>query len=164
MLHHKGISAFQNKIMKILSVLFLSVFLMSCSSKKRSENLDKNELKITTAKAINLIRQKDYAGFKSMFAPEIAKDIPPEQMNKLVDQLNDFLRRKEFPDAENIVFEESENLVNNDTVTVNNIIYKFDNPAHSLHSYSRYITFTFMPKYGSDKLCGVHLMDDKPYP
>jgi hypothetical protein len=148
-----------NKI-KFLITLLLSTFLVYCSSKTGSTNLDEKELKVTTSKAINLIKEKDYVRFKELFAPQIVKDIPDEQLNKLVDQINSFLARKEFPDEENIVFESYKSLIDNDSVVVNDIIYKFDNPAHSLHSYSRAISFSFLPKYGAGKLCGVHLTDD----
>jgi len=145
---------------KFFSLFFLSFFLLSCSTKTESENLNEKDLKKTTNKAINLIKQKDYSGFRNLFAPKIAKDISNIQMNKLVDQLNSFLARKEFPDEENIVFESYKSLIGSDSVLINDIIYKFDNPSHSLHSYSRSINFSFIPKYGPDKLCGVHLTDD----
>ncbi|MBC7937268.1 MAG: hypothetical protein H7Y86_18135 [Rhizobacter sp.] len=142
------------------ALLFLLLGLLYCSPNSDSGNLKENDLKKTTGKAIDMIRRKDYEQFKKLFAPEIAKDIPAEQLNKLVDQVNAFLLRKEFPDDENIVFESYKTFINKDSVVVNDIIYKFDNPVHSLHSYSRSITFSFLPKYGPNKLCGLHITDD----
>lgn len=145
---------------RIVALIFLPICFAFCSLKTDLENLNEKDLRTTASKAIDVIKNKDYEQFKKLFAPDIAKNISEEQMNKLVNQINSFLGRKQFPDDENIVFSSYKSLINNDSVTVNAIIYKFDNPARSLHSYSRAITFNFLPKYGAHKLCGVILTDD----
>jgi hypothetical protein len=144
------------KISRIATILF-AAFLISCSSQG---NLKEKDLRATTAKSIGLIKEKNYPAFRAMFAPEIAKDIPEKQMNDLVDQINAFLARKEFPDEANIVLMQNSYPYNGDTVHTSDIIYKFDNPAHSINSYSRALRFSFIKEYGSDKLAGVNLTDD----
>lgn len=145
---------------RFFMLFILCIYFICCSPKGNSDNLNENDLKRTTSRAINVIKQKNYKEFRLLFAPEIAKDISDDQMNKLVDQISSFLNRKAFPDDQNIVFECYKSFINNDSLVVNDIIYKFDNPTHSLHSYARSITFSFLPKYGPGKLCGVHITDD----
>jgi hypothetical protein len=132
---------------------------MACSSKGKNQ-MNKEALEKTANKTFDYIRKKDYQQVRALFAPAIATTISNNELNKLTDQINNLVSRTAFPDAENIVMDAYKILYNNDSVMVYSLIYKFDNPSHSIHSYARAVKFNFLEQYGSEQLSGMHLSDD----
>lgn len=152
--------------MKHLNLLLLSIFsLLSivCNGQDgrsitlnnyRSEILSENEMIETTKKAIVLIQNNSYKGFKDIFALDISQNIPDEQIKNIVDKINMLFKMEGIPtDYEDIIPSLKLTINGNDSIFINQITYNYKS--------SKILTFSFLKKYGTQKIAGVFL-NQKP--
>jgi len=121
----------------------------------KSEILPEKEMRETTDKAVKLIQAKNYLAFKDLFAPEIAKGISDQQINSLVDKIDELFIARGVPTGdENILPALNATMNGSDTVFINNIMYNFKQLPNETSSLV--LTFSFLKKYGTGYLVGVH--------
>lgn len=154
---------------KLICFLILSLTFYSCEGQtkenKKSQNkndvsnyqneiLSEDEMRVTADKAISLIQNKKYTEFKQLIVDDIAKNIPEQQIIQIVDQINGVLKIEGIPKGnDNILPSLNATLNGNDTIFVNNIMYNFKPVKNS----QKVLTFSFLKKYGTDKIVGVNL-------
>ncbi|HCA05802.1 hypothetical protein [Chryseobacterium sp.] len=116
----------------------------------KSEILSEDEMLITTGKALQLIQENKPADFKNLFAPDIRKTITDSQIVQLTEQLNSLFKNEKIPTDKRDILPSLQVTGNNkDTLFVNNINYNFKS--------SKTLIFSFLKKYGTKELAGVHL-------
>lgn len=154
---------------KTICLLFLSFVFYSCDgqikeipkhqnkndiSNYQNEILAEDEMRVTTDKAVSLIQNKDYTKFKKLIVDDIAKNISEQQIIQIVDQINGIFRTEGIPIGnENILPSLNATLNGNDTIFVNNIMYNFK----PINNNQKVLTFSFLKKYGTNKIVGVNL-------
>lgn len=124
----------------------------------KAEILSEDEMRVTTDNAVKLIQNKNYTDFKNLFAQEIAKNISDEQITQLVDQIN-ILFQKEgvLTGNDNILPSLNATANGGDTLFVNNIMYNFEPFSDGANSFQHVLLFSFLKKYGTQKLVGVNV-------
>ncbi len=151
-------------------IFFFSVLLSFCNGQilnsqnrqdianYQSEILPENEMRITTDKAIKLIREKKYTDFKNLLAKEVTQKISDQQITQIVDQINLFLDKTGVPTGNDKIIPALSATVNGqDTLFINNIMYKLRPPSDEDNSDQYMLIFSFLKKYGTKKLVGVNL-------
>ena len=115
-------------------------------------------MRTTTDKAVKLIQSKNYNEFKKLFADDIIKSIPDQKITQLVDQVHLLFESEGVPTGnENILPTLSASINGQDTVFVNKILYNFKPIPDGTGSSQKVLTFSFLKKYGTKKLVGVHI-------
>lgn len=127
-------------------------------SNYQNEILSEDEMRVTTDKAISLIQNKNYYEFKQLIVEDISKNISEQQIIQIVDQINQVLKSEGVPTGnDNILPSLKATLSGKDTIFVNNIIYNFK-PISNVGNFSqKVLTFSFLKKYGTNKIVGVSL-------
>ena len=160
---------YRNTMLKIIYLIIIIFTFQSCNgqTKESSKNQNKNdisnyqneilpeeEMRVTTDKAVLLIQQKKYTEFKQLIVDDIAKNISEQQITQLVDQINEIFKTEGVPTGnDNIIPSLNATLNGKDTIFVNNIMYNFKPSNNS----QKVLTFSFLKKYGTDKIVGVNL-------
>lgn len=158
-----------NVMQKLICFLILCLTFYSCEgqTKESPKNQDKNEIsnyqneilpedemRVTTEKAVTLIQNNKYAEFKELIVDDIAKNISEQQIIQIVDQINEIFKTEGVPTGnDNILPSLNATLNGNDTIFVNNIMYNFK----PVNNAQKVLTFSFLKKYGTDKIVGVNL-------
>lgn len=159
-----------NRLTLILT-LFIGLMLTSCKGQTqkateernnidnyKSQILSEDEMRITTDKAVKLIQDKNYKELKNLFAQDIAQNISDQQIVQLIDQINILFQQNGVPMGnENILPSLNATLIGKDTVFVNNIMYNFKPFSDGKNSYQYVLLFSFLKKYGTQKLAGVNI-------
>ena len=115
-------------------------------------------MRLTTDKAVKLIQVKNYEEVKKLFADDISKNISASQITQLVDQIHLLFKNEGLPVGhENILPALNASMNGNDTVFVNNIMYNFKPISDGTNSSQKVLTFSFLKKYGTQKLVGINL-------
>ncbi len=149
------------------SILCLTFYSCEGQTKQNPKNQDKNdisnyqteilpeeEMRVTTDKAVLLIQNKKYTEFKQLIATDVAKNISEQQIIQIVDQINEIFKTEGIPTGnENILPALNATLNGNDTIFVNKIMYNFK----PINNNQKVLTFSFLKKYGTDKIVGVNL-------
>lgn len=124
----------------------------------RSEILSEDEMRVTTDKAVKLIQEKNYKGFKSLFTPDLAQTISDQQITTLVDQINILFQKEGVPTGnDNILPSLNITAFNGDTIFVNEIMYNFKPILEGKTSYQYVLSFSFIKNYGTQKIVGVNV-------
>ncbi len=124
----------------------------------KSEILSEDAMRVTTQEAVKLIQDKNYADFKHLFAPDLAQQISDQQIKQLVDQINILFQKEGVPAGnDNIIAALNATVNNGDTLFVNNIMYNFKPFSDGKSSYQYVLVFSFLKKYGTQKLAGVNV-------
>jgi len=127
-------------------------------SNYQNEILSEDEMRITTDKAVKLIQNKNYKEFKNLFAEDIAKNVSDQQIIQLVDQINILFQKEGVPSGNDNILPSLNATVNNgDTLFVNNIMYNFKPFSDGQKSYQYVLLFSFLKKYGTQKLVGTNV-------
>ena len=123
-------------------------------SNYQSEILPEEEMRVTTDKAVIFIQNKNYAEFKQLIVDDVAKNISEQQIIQIVDLINEQFKMEGVPTGnENILPSLKMAFDGNDTIFVNTIMYNFK----PINNERKILTFSFLKKYGTDKIIGVHL-------
>src|SRR5690606_14541568 len=123
-------------------------------SNYQTEILPEEEMRVTTDKAVLLIQNKKYTEFKQLIVDDVAKNISEQQIFQIVDQINEIFKTEGVPTGnENILPALNATLNGNDTIFVNKIMYNFK----PINNNQKVLTFSFLKKYGTDKIVGVNL-------
>lgn len=143
-------------------LLFLILFSISCNvqsqnfDKYRDEILSEDEMRITTDKAVKLIQNKDYKGFRKLFVPEFIQNFSEEQLIYTVNQIHFLFEEEGIPSGnDNILPSLNASINGNDTIFVNNILYKFKPYTEAENPFQRVLLFSFLKKHGTDQLVGI---------
>ena len=157
-----------NKLLFLLTIIGLT--LSSCNGQTqtkadknsidnyKTEILPETEMRITTDKAVKLIQNKNYDELKKMFADDISKNISDQQIIQLVDQINLLFKNEGIPTGnENILPALNASMNGKDTIFVNNIMYNFKPISDGTNSSQKVLTFSFLKKYGTQKLVGANV-------
>ncbi len=161
------------KIYFLLSTFIVGLNLSYCNGqtqsatdKKRIDNykseiLPESEMRVTTDKAVKLIQSKNYNELKNLFADDISKNISDLQIIQLVDQISSLFQSEGVPEGnENILPALSASVNGKDTVFVNNIMYNFKPISDGTSLSQKVLTFSFLKKYGTQKLVGINAKAD----
>ena len=124
----------------------------------KTEILSEDEMRLTTDKAVELIQRKNYDEVKKLFAYDISKNISTQQITHLVDQINLLFENAGVPTGnENILPALNATVNGKDTVFLNNIMYNFKPISDGTNSSQKVLTFSFLKKYGTQKLVGINI-------
>jgi len=124
----------------------------------KSEILVEDEMRLTTDKAVELIQSKNYSELKNLFADDISKNISAQQLTQLVDQIELLFKHEGVPTGnENILPALNASMNGKDTIFVNNIMYNFKPLLEGTNSSQKVLTFSFLKKYGTQKLAGINV-------
>lgn len=124
----------------------------------KTEILSEDEMRITADKAVKLIQDKNYKDFKNLFVQDIAKNISDQQITQLVDQINILFQKGGVPIGNDNILSSLNATVNGgDTLFVNNIMYNFKPFSDGQNSFQYVLLFSFLKKYGTQKLVGVNV-------
>lgn len=145
--------------MKNIILIIIVLFAISCNSKR--EDFNEKSIEMTSKKAISYIQAKDYESFKSLFPPEILKTINDDQLKKVIDNSFDLIKYYGKPSGDEIQHSVSLRFADNDSVYFHNVAYVFKNKNQSGNPYDYEILFSFLEKYGSDKIVGFNI-NSKP--
>jgi hypothetical protein len=162
-------TTYMNKLFPLLTII-IGLTLNSCNGQTQTK-ADKNsiddyktqilpetEMRVTTDKAVKLIQNKNYVELKKLFADDISKNISDQQIIQLVDQINLLFQNEGVPTGnENILPALNASMNGKDTVFVNNIMYNFKPISEGTNSTQKVLTFSFLKKYGTQKLVGANV-------
>ena len=145
--------------MKNLVAILLALLVISCNSKK--EEFNEKSIRMTSEAAMNYIQTKDYESFKSLFPADILNTINDEQLKKVIDNSFDLINNYGKPTGDDIQHSISLRFVGNDSVYLHNVAYVFKNDNQNGNPYNYEILFSFIEKYGSNKIVGFNV-NSKP--
>ena len=159
---------------KITIYLFLlnSLVLLSCNGQNgerpslnikdydyEASVLSEDEMMATSEKAIKLIKNNQLTAFRELFAEEVSKNIPDDQLSQLITHLNLVFQKEGIPSGKNnVVPGVSLSINGRDTLFINKIMYNYEPTASE--PYAKILSFAFLKKYGTQKLAGINLGTD----
>ncbi len=118
--------------------------------------LSEDEMIATSEKAIEIIKNNQLKEFRELFAEEISKDIPDNQLSQLITHLNLLFQKEGVPSGkDNVVPAIQASINGTDTLVINKIMYNYE-PTEA-EPYSKILSFTFLKKYGTKKLAGINV-------
>jgi len=121
--------------------------------------MSEKEMTATSEKAIEFVKNNQLKEFREIFAQEISKPIPDEQLVRLISDLNLLFKQEGVPEGkENIVPGMQLSIQGQDTQFINNIMYNYE-PSESM-PFRKILKFSFLKKYGANKLAGINLVTD----
>ena len=121
--------------------------------------LSEDEMIATSEKTIELIKNNQLIEFRELFAEEISKNIPDNQLSQLITHLNLLFQKEGIPNGQDNVVPAIQASINGaDTIFINKIMYNYE-PTET-EPYSKILSFSFLKKYGTKKLAGVNLETD----
>lgn len=121
--------------------------------------LSEDEMITTSEKAIETIKNNQLQEFRELFAEEISKDIPDNQLSQLITYLNLLFKKEGVPSGkDNVVPAIQASINGKDTLFINKIMYKYE-PTET-EPYAKILSFSFLKKYGTKKLAGINLETD----
>lgn len=137
----------------LITFLVFSIYLKAQNIEDyKSEILAEQEMLITTSKAIQLIEENKSKDLKNLFADDIKNGITDSQIQQLTNQLNKLFKAEGIPtDKRDILPSLQATVKEKDTIFINNINYNFKS--------SKCLIFSFLKRYGTNKLAGIYLKE-----